>query len=325
MANPKATFTEGRITYTVNGENLETYYKLFGSLTADASRRPLIALHGGPGMSHDYLLPISDLSLPGPHSRPVLLYDQIGNGRSTRLKDKPKEYFTIQLFVNELANLISHFKITHYDVLGHSWGGMLAAEFELGLQPSGLKSLIISDSLTEMRLWRKSIAQLLEPFGDDVKEGIAARYVDPLKCRAALEKFQAVYGCRIQPVPQEIVYSVLDLMLGDKETGKGGDSTVSANMYVPPSMTSVFAYKYTPRFGGVLKDWSIADRLHHIRVPVFLINGRFDMAQDFVCEEYFWKVKKIKWVTFQDSCHVPMWEERDRYMKIVSEWIEQVE
>lgn len=305
--DPNATFTEGRVTYTVNGENLETYYKLFGSLK-DATKRPLIALHGGPGMSHDYMLPISDLSLPGPHSRPVLFYDQIGSGRSTHLKEKPKEYFTVELFVNELANLISHFKITEYDLLGHSWGGMLAAEFETRLQPRGLKSMVISDSLAETKLWGMSTMQLIKPLGPDVAAGMAAGFSDPVKYRAALEKFHAAHGCLVRPVPKEITFSVLDQIFGDKETGEGGDSTVPINM-----------------FTGAISGWSIVDRLHKVRVPVFVINGRLDIAQDFVCEAYFWKVKQAKWVTFQNSSHVPMWEERDKYMKTVGEWFDQVE
>lgn len=115
-------------------------------------------------MSHDYMLPISDLSIPGPHSRPVLFYDQIGSARSTHLKKKPKGFFTVDLFVNELVNIVSHFGIKEYDLIGHSWGGMLAAEFEVRLHPSGLKSMIIANSLTETKLWGMSTAQFLESY-----------------------------------------------------------------------------------------------------------------------------------------------------------------
>jgi len=227
--SPDAKFTEGHVSYVVNGETLQTYYKLFGSLEG-SKKRPLIALHGGPGMSHDYMLPISDLSLPSYGERPVLFYDQIGNARSTHLREKPKEFFTVDLFVNELTNLVSHFKISEYDLLGHSWGGMLATELEVRLHPTGLKSMIISDSLSQTKLWGMSSMQLVSQLGDDVKAGMAAGFGDPVKYRAALEKFHAAYGCLVRPVPKEITFSVLDQIFGDKETGEGGDSTVSINM-----------------------------------------------------------------------------------------------
>ena len=57
------------------------------------------------------------------------------------------------------------------------------------------------------------------------------------------------------------------------------------------------------------------------RVPTLVINGRNDVAQDFVCEPFFRNIKKVKWVTFEMSSHMPMWEERERYMNVISEFL----
>ena len=46
------------------------------------------------------------------------------------------------------------------------------------------------------------------------------------------------------------------------------------------------------------------------------------MAQDYVCEAYFWKIAKAKWVTFELSAHVPMWDEREKYVKLVGEFLD---
>lgn len=70
-----------------------------------------------------------------------------------------------------------------------------------------------------------------------------------------------------------------------------------------------------------MKDWSIVDRLHLVRVPTLVINGREDVAQDFVCEPFFHKIPKAKWVTFEDSSNTPMWEERAKYMKLVGDFL----
>ncbi|EEB88590.1 hypothetical protein MPER_13502, partial [Moniliophthora perniciosa FA553] len=119
--------------------------------------------------------------------------------------------------------------ITEYDLLGHSWGGMLAAEFEVRLHPTGLKSMIISDSLSATKLWGMSTMQLIANLGDDVKAGMGVGFSDPVKYRAALEKFHAANGCTVRPVPKEITFSVLDQIFGDKETGEGGDPTIPIN------------------------------------------------------------------------------------------------
>lgn len=183
-------------------------------------------------MAHDYMLPISDLSLPGPHSRPVLFYDQIGNGRSSHFKDKPREFFTVGLFVNELLNILDHFEITKYDIIGHSWGGMLAAEFETRVQPEGLKSIIFSNSLTSTALWGQSQMKLVSQLPDskEIMSLLGVGFGDQAKYRSGLEMLHAAHGCLVRPIPKELTYSVLDTIFGDEETGEGGDPTVTINM-----------------------------------------------------------------------------------------------
>ncbi|KAI0372054.1 alpha/beta-hydrolase [Pilatotrama ljubarskyi] len=82
------------------------------------------------------------------HRIPVILYDQLGNGRFTHLRDKPAEFWTIDLFVAELESLLVQLGIQDtFSLFGHSWGGILGAEFAVRKQPPGLKHLILSNSL----------------------------------------------------------------------------------------------------------------------------------------------------------------------------------
>jgi len=77
-------------------------------------------------------------------------------------------------------------------------------------------------------------------------------------------------------------------------------------------------YRYT----GPLVGWNIIDDLYKINVPTLLLNGRADMAQDFVIQSFFDRVPKIKWLTFEKSSHVPMWEEREKFMEVVERFLE---
>ena len=78
--------------------------------------------------------------------RAVVLYDQLGNGSSTHLPERGADFWTVELFVRELANLIDHLGIgDRYHVLGQSWGGFLAQEHAL-TQPRGLRSLVLSNT-----------------------------------------------------------------------------------------------------------------------------------------------------------------------------------
>jgi proline-specific peptidase len=136
--------TEGTLTFTKNGRTFSTWYKIFGTLS-DRTKRPTAVLHGGPGLTHDYLIPLKDLFHAG---RPVIFYDQIGNGKSSHAADEPTAFWTIDLMFDELVNLLCHFSIeSNFDLVGNSWGGMLAMEYAVRRAPLGLKYLILSNSL----------------------------------------------------------------------------------------------------------------------------------------------------------------------------------
>jgi proline-specific peptidase len=293
MSTETPKLTEGYIPFTHKGETFQTFYKLYGTLEG-RKRDPLIVLHGGPGLCHNYLTPFSDLTAK--YDVPVILYDQLGNAKSTHLKEKPSEFWNIDLFIDELVNILNHFSIQDgFDLVGHSWGGILASEFEVRRQPAGLKHLILTNSLAASSLWNQSNMQLMKEFPDDVKQGLMSGMKDPKAFFNALKAFHSVHGCTIRPVPEEYWHTL------DEVFGPNGDPTVAG--------------------APILKDWSIIDRLHLIRVPTFVINGRKDISQDFVVQPFFEKIQKVKWVTFENSSHSPFIEEKDKYMKLTSDFL----
>src|SRR5687767_15049290 len=98
---PEMTAREGRMTW--NGH--ETWYRVVGELDAEAPTTPVVILHGGPGAAHDYCEPIAELSRFG---RACVLYDQLGCGKSQHLPDAPEEFWTPELFKDELVALTEH-------------------------------------------------------------------------------------------------------------------------------------------------------------------------------------------------------------------------
>ncbi|TFK55503.1 proline iminopeptidase [Heliocybe sulcata] len=280
---------EGFISFPYMGERYQTYYKCFGEPKGSA-RPPLVVLHGGPGLVHNYLIPLADLTDIA--DIPVILYDQVGNGRSTHLRDKPTSFWTIELFIEELLNLLRYFGIeSSFNLLGHSWGGALASEFEIRRQPAGLRHLILTNSLASSTSWSRANAELLRFFPETVREGMNSGMTDPSGFYAALSAFHEVHGCRQRPLPQEYIYTL------DQVFREGGDPTVAA--------------------APILKDWSIVDKLDRVRVPTLVINGRYDISQDFVVSPFFQRIKSVKWITFELSSHSPFWEEKEKYMQTV--------
>ncbi|PPQ94169.1 hypothetical protein CVT25_003754 [Psilocybe cyanescens] len=285
---------EGTIPFSVDGKTYATWYRVFGDIK-NRTVPPLVVLHGGPGLSHDYLLPISDIS----SSRPVIFYDQLGNAKSTHIHDKEKAFWTIDLFIDELINVLRNFHIEdEFDLLGHSWGGILGFEFELRRKPAGLRRLVVTNSLASMPMWDQSNAQLVKSFPAWVQEGMAIGLKDLKASAPAMKEFRTKHGCKVDPFPREYVDS-LDHLFSNK-----GDPTVTIAM-----------------FSTGLKAWDIIDKLPEVGVPILLINGRFDVSQDWVNAPIFAGLRKVKWATFENSSHTPFWEEREKYMKLLDQFL----
>jgi len=81
----------------------------------------LVVLHGGPGASHDYLLP---WLLPLARSNQLLFIDERGSGRSERVQDVHQ--YTVENMVEDLEAVRAALGFDKISLLGHSYGGVLA-------------------------------------------------------------------------------------------------------------------------------------------------------------------------------------------------------
>ncbi|MCP4547517.1 MAG: alpha/beta fold hydrolase [bacterium] len=116
----------------VDGARL--YYKAIGS------GEPIVVLHGGPGFDHQTFLP--DLELLAEHNR-VIFYDQRGSGLSEGPVDSVS--ITIENFIADIEAIRKHFNIEKLNLLGHSWGGILAMHYAVE-HPGNLNTLIVASA-----------------------------------------------------------------------------------------------------------------------------------------------------------------------------------
>ena len=98
----------------------------------------VIVLHGGPGNDYKYLLALKSLA----NEYYVVFYDQRGTGLSPRV---PGEQLTLENMVEDLHNIVLHFgKGNPVNIIGHSWGGMLASAY-IGKYPNTVNKLILAE------------------------------------------------------------------------------------------------------------------------------------------------------------------------------------
>jgi L-proline amide hydrolase len=289
--------TEGVIPF---GE-YETWYRVTGDLSSEMT--PLVVAHGGPGCSHDYLLSLAEIARTG---RAVIHYDQLGGGRSTHLRDAAPEFWTVDLFLSELDNLLEYLDIAdRYHLLGQSWGGMLGAEHALR-QPVGLRALVLSNSPASMALWA-SEAKILRSQLPSETEAALDRHEengttnDP-EYLAATQAYYDLHVCRVIPNPPEVARA-FEIM--------AEDSTVYNTMNGPNEFFCI----------GTLGGWSVVDGVHNINAPTLLLSGRHDEATPATVQPFFDNIPDVRWEIFEDSSHMPFVEEPERYRAVVEEFL----
>ncbi len=142
---------------------------------------------------------------------PVIFYDQIGCAKSTHFRDKvgDQAFWHPDLFVAELANVIKHFDLDRvggpgFDILGHSWGGILAAYFA-SQQPRGLGRLIIASASSDGELFARGFWEKTKQLSQDSQEAVNIAlekndFTEPAYL-AALAEFMNTFLCRAKPTP----------------------------------------------------------------------------------------------------------------------------
>jgi L-proline amide hydrolase len=284
--------TEGRMTR----DGLETWYRVVGDL--DAGPTPVVILHGGPGAAHDYTEPIANLSRYG---RGCVLYDQVGCGKSTHRPDAPVDFWTVQLFKDELVDLTAHLGIAdRYAVVGQSWGGMLAMEHALD-HPPGLRGMVVADSPASIPLWVAEANRLREDLPPEVQETLTKHETDGTtdspEYEAAVRVYYDRHLCRV-PWPDYVERSFAQIE---------ADPTVYHTMNGPSEFFCI----------GTLKEWDITDRLPEIAVPTLLVSGRHDEATPHIVEQIEARIPGARWQIFEESSHMPHVEEPEAFLEAV--------
>ena len=279
----------------------ETWYRVTGDLSS--TKVPLLVAHGGPGCTHDYVLALAELAKEG---RPVVHYDQLGGGRSTHLPEKGGDFWTVDLFLDEMENLLTTLGINdRYDLLGQSWGGMLGAEHGIR-RPEGLRALVLSNSPASMDLWASEAKKLRALLSPEIEEALdrheAAGTTEDPEYVAATQVYYDEHVCRVVPNPPEVVRTFEYLM---------EDPTVYYTMNGPNEFFCI----------GTLRDWSVVDRVKDITAPTLLCSGRFDEATPATVQPFFDNIPDVRWEIFEGSSHMPFVEEPERYLGVVESFL----
>jgi L-proline amide hydrolase len=291
--------TEG----TVDFRDFKVWYRIVGEGEAPG-KFPLLCLHGGPGVPHDYLEPLEGMAATG---RRVIFYDQLGCGNSDQPHDPA--LWTVDLFVEELGVMRQALKLDRVHILGQSWGGMLAMQYAL-TQPAGLLSLNIASSPANMQQWVAEANRLRADLPPEVQQTLLkheqAGTTDHPDYETAMMVFYKRHVCRLDPYPDYVERAF---------------SKLAQNPEVYHTMNGPSEFHVI----GLIKDFDVVARLGEIRVPTLVTSGRYDEATPAIAQTVHHGIPGSEWVLFENSAHLSHVEETERYLQVLGDFLAQVE
>lgn len=280
----------------VNVNGLKLYYVRYGK----GNKYKLLTLHGGPGGTHDYLLPLADLAS---RDFDVVFYDQFGCGKS----DDPKNEsdYSLEYAVDEVEGVRNAlFGSDRVHLFGSSWGGMLALAYSLKYQDN-LKSVTTSSGLSSVSETVKEMHRLISQLPQKEREAIEKHekdgdYSNPDYQNAAMY-FMKKHLFRWDEWPEDVT-KTMEVM------EKRG---TYMKMNGPSEFTII----------GTIKDVDFNDQLHTIHIPALITCGRHDEVTPEIAQSIHGRINGSEMVVFEDSAHMQFWEEKDKYLDVLSGFI----
>jgi proline iminopeptidase len=220
----------------------------------------VLLLHGGPGATHEYF-EAADSFFPGA-SVEYYYYDQLGSAYSEQ-PDEPS-LWELPRFVDEVEQVRKALGLNknNFYLLGHSWGGILAAEYALKYGQN-LKGLVIANMMMSIPAYNQYADKVLMPqmdqktLADILKLEKEGKYDDP----HYEELLTPYYEAHILRMPAD--------QWPDPVTR--AFAKMNKKIYVPMQGPSEMG-----SHNSKLEHWDRVADLPKITVPTLVIAGKYD-------------------------------------------------
>jgi len=269
------------------------WYRVFG----EGNKTPMLVLHGGPGSSSYGLIPLKALS----KDRPIIFYDQLGCGRSTRITDTT--LMTIDHYVEELEQLRKALHLKDFCLYGQSWGPALGFDYYLKY-PKEVKALIFSSPLLSTDLWIKDADTLIANLPDSIQVIIRENEKNKTFDNDAYQNAVKLYYSKF---------------LRRKEREK--EKADSASMFFG---TNVYEHMWGPSeftTTGNLLHYDRVNRLKDIAVPTLLLAGEYDEARPSTVRYFQSLIPGAEFTMIKNSGHATMHDNPEQTLSRLNEFL----
>ena len=271
---------------------------------------PLVVVHGGPGASHDYFLPHL---LPLMRHNRVIFIDERGSGKSQLLED-PAGY-TVENMVEDVEAVRKALGLGKINLLGHSYGGVLALGYALKYQQN-LSHLILGSTFAStsamnqvfVRMKEKMAPELRERIDKMETEGLFGHGKDYEKGRYTNDYMVAAWG--------EGYFPYLYQHRPDPNFDPAASGNTSWALY-----REMWGSHGEFIIDGNLKSVEYTDRLPGIKVPTLITVGDHDECDPSLSQAMHEKIAGSKLVVLPDSGHMTFVDQPGTFLKAVDEFL----
>ena len=282
------------------------YYKILGR------GAPLMIVHGGPGASHDYLLPYL---LPLARRHRLIFIDERGSGRSERLENAA--LYTVENMVEDVEAVRKALGLGKVSLLGHSYGGVLAQAYAFKYQQN-LTHLILGGTFYSTAEMNKVLAhekQAMPP--DEFKK------LDDLEKAGLFDKGKPWEKGRYPDDYAKLAWGDGYFPFLYQHHPDPNYDPVSGN-------TSTSWDLYREMWGshgefiidGNLKSVEYADKLPGIKVPTLVICGDHDESDPSLSRFMHEKIAGSKLVVLPQSGHMAFVDQPNLYINAVNDFLQ---
>jgi len=275
--------------------------KIWYRVVGQGDKIPILLLHGGPGYPSYYLNPLLALG----NERPVIIFDQLGCGRSDRISDTT--LMAINNYVDQTHDLITHLDVEEFYLYGHSWGTMLGLDYYLKY-PDGVKALILDGALMNTALFEKDQEILIEMLPDSIQTPLKLRLdnivPDSSKLNEAMGVFYRNFYLRNK-------IKVVDLDSSSSQMGYN-----EGNYMWGPSLLLA---------NGTLKSYDRISQLEKIKVSTLYIAAEFDVCRPVTLKYFQSLTPGSKFIMIENSGHFTMHDNIEQEINTISTFINDIE
>lgn len=284
-------------------QNYHTYYRVVGDL--NNGQTPLLLLHGGPGSTHNYFEAFDELTAQT--GRPVVMYDQLGCGKSDMPADT--SLWQAATWVAELQALRDYLGLNHVHLLGQSWGGMLAIIYLCDHQPQGIQSLTLASTLSSAKLWAQEQHRMIGFMAPADQAAIAQAETTGDFTQPAYLAANQHFMTRHAAGP--ITAASPEFLRRPKRSGTAAYTTAwGPNEYFP---------------SGNLKGYEYTEKLTRLTVPTLVTSGVNDLCTPLVAKTMVDHLPHAEWTLFAHSRHMAFIEETPAYLARLTTWLAQTD